>query len=185
MKRRNFMCTSAAISLIAALSLAAPAAWAASPTPDQAAIEKLLKGQFDKPESRLEVKPVVADGGHAVAGWAQGGRGGRALLAKHDGRWKIVLCAGDGLRKADMLVEAGVPAATAQRISTRLAAEEAKLPRDYVKQLAMFEGVLRMDASGAHPPAHGGHGASHGAGHGGAHPGGQKGGPHGGAQKGH
>jgi hypothetical protein len=37
---------------------------------------------FDKPNETLSVGPVVVSGNHAVADWAQGDMGGRALLRR-------------------------------------------------------------------------------------------------------
>ena len=67
---------------------------------DPAAIRQALMQAFDKPHARLSVEPVVVVGQHAVAGWAQGERGGRALLYRHGTAWQIAACAGDALKDA-------------------------------------------------------------------------------------
>ena len=64
---------------------------------DAEAIRHVLMATFDKPEARLQVAPVVVVGRHALAGWAQGDRGGRAMLYQHGGQWQVALCSGDGL----------------------------------------------------------------------------------------
>jgi hypothetical protein len=48
--------------------------------PDEDAGRDLLHLTFDKPEAKLDVAPVVALAGYAIAGWTQGETGGRALL---------------------------------------------------------------------------------------------------------
>ena len=46
------------------------------------AIPLVMKALFETPENPLAVEPVIVDGHWAVAGWAQGEKGGRALLKK-------------------------------------------------------------------------------------------------------
>jgi len=117
-----------------------------------AAIRKLLIDRFDKPEARLVVAPVVVRGRHAVAGWVQGERGGRALLLLEHGKWKLVACAGDAFKEAAELEQAGIAPADARSLAKSLAAAEAKLPAEQVRKLSLFEGVMPMDAEGSRPP---------------------------------
>lgn len=63
----------------------------------------VMKAQFDTPENPLTVDPVSIEGDFAVAGWSQGSKGGRALLKLVDGQWTIHLCAGAGLKQAQLL----------------------------------------------------------------------------------
>jgi hypothetical protein len=127
-------------------------------TADEAAISKLLHTSFDRPDSRLTVAPVVVAGGHAIAGWAQGEMGGRALLRKKGESWELILCAGDGIKSRDALAKAGVPVHDAAALERDLAAAEGKLPPQHVAMLSRFEGMLMMDGSGNHPPVdHGAH----------------------------
>jgi hypothetical protein len=127
---------------------------AADVTADQASIRRVLMTTFDKPEARLVVDPVVVVGVHAVAGWAQGERGGRALLLRRGTDWHITLCAGDGLKQAEVLREAGLSQADADSLAKGLATAEAKLPAAQRARFATFDGVVRMEASGQHPPQH-------------------------------
>ena len=127
-------------------------------TADEAAISKSLHASFDRPDSRLTIAPVVVSGDHAIAGWAQGEMGGRALLRKKGESWQLVLCAGDGIKSRDALAKAGVPAQDAAALERDLAAAEGKLPPQHVAMLSRFEGMLMMDGSGNHPPVdHGAH----------------------------
>jgi hypothetical protein len=127
---------------------------AADVSADQTSIRRVLMTTFDKPEARLSVDPVVVVGAHAVAGWTQGERGGRALLLRHGTGWRITLCAGDGLQQAKTLRDAGIPPSDADALAKGLAIAEGKLPAAQRAKFSTFDGVVRMDATGQHPPAH-------------------------------
>lgn len=120
---------------------------------DADAIRHVLMATFDKPEARLTVEPVVVRADHALAGWSQGERGGRAMLVRHHGQWQVVMCSGDGLKDAALLREAGVAPADATALVQALAAAEAALPSAHRARFSTFDGVLRLDAAGHHPPA--------------------------------
>ena len=124
--------------------------------PDAHAIEHTMKKQFDKPEAPLTVAPVSIEGNYAVAGWVQSGKGGRALLKKENGAWQIQVCGGDGLKKPETLTSTGMDAATAAKLAKKLDAAEAKLSKDHLSKLSMFEGMVKVDAA-----SHDGHGAHH------------------------
>ena len=129
---------------------------------DQDAIRHVLMSTFDKPDQRLVVDPVVAAGDHAIAGWSQGDMGGRALLRKRGHAWEIVLCAGDDLKKADVLTKVGLPAAAAKTLSASLAVAEARLPPDRLALFSKFEGLVMVGGDGHHghgqPAGHHPHG---------------------------
>ncbi len=127
---------------------------------EQEQVKQLLMSTFDKPDHRLEVAPVAVVGDNAVAGWAQGNQGGRALLRKRNGKWVLILCSGDSLKEATHLQQIGIPHHDALALAAELAEQEAKLPAKYVALLSTFEGTMVMDESGAHPSADA-HGASH------------------------
>jgi hypothetical protein len=137
-----------------ALGFALVAAARAEPGSDAASIRHAMMSTFDKPEAHLTVEPVVVVGPHAVAGWSQGERGGRALLFRHGTDWHITLCAGDGLKEAQVLREAGISASDADTLVAALAAAEAKLPAAQLARFSTFDGVIRMEANGQHPPEH-------------------------------
>jgi hypothetical protein len=140
--------------IAAALMGGAAPALTAYAADDTAAITHTLKAQFDRPEAPLQVRPVVVQGAHAVAGWQQAERGGRALLQRdahaHSG-WAITLCAGDGLRQAAVLQQAGVPVREAQALQAAVAQAEQRLPAAERQRLSTFEGVMRVQ--GSHPAA--------------------------------
>ena len=122
---------------------------------DSHAIEHAMKKLFDKPEAPLKVAPVSVEGEFAVAGWLQDKRGGRALLQKRQGQWVITVCAGDGLKQVDTLVQTGMSPETAKRLAAKVAAQEARLSADVLKRFASFEGMLRVDGDAAHGHGHG------------------------------
>ncbi len=127
---------------------------AAKDARDSAGVEHAMNALFDKPEAPLKVAPISIEGVHAVAGWIQGDRGGRALLRKEAGRWSIEVCGGDGLRSADVLAIAGIDRSTAIRLAAKVADAEKTLPADDVRKFALFEGLL--DVKGDVKHGHGG-----------------------------
>lgn len=136
---------------LAALALLASASGAFGETAgvdgggDRAAIRKVISGTWGTPEAPVSIDPVAAAGDHAVAGWTWGERGGRALLARQNGAWVVVLCSGNSLKEAEVLQQAGVPAGQAKALADLLAEAEGKLPPERVKQFGTFEGTMRMD----------------------------------------
>jgi hypothetical protein len=122
--------------------------------PDEDAVRDLLHSTFDKPDVKLVVAPVVATAGYAIADWTQGEMGGRALLRNRHGRWTIILCAGDGIRSAEALRHVGIAPDVADELAEALAKAERTVPADRLAMFARFEGLLRMDEAGNHPPVH-------------------------------
>lgn len=129
---------------------------AAAPADDGAAIMHLLKAQFDRPEAPLSVAPIVVMADWAIAGWAQDGKGGRALLAKKGGEWKIRLCTGAAAKEAANLAQMGVPEEHAAHLAMMLAEAEAALDPKLPALFDSFEGTLMIEGDG-----HDGHGGGH------------------------
>ncbi|MCO8166032.1 copper uptake system-associated protein [Pseudomonas sp. 21LCFQ010] len=125
----------------------------ASPETDQQSIARTMKLIWDRPDSPLQVEPVTIEGDHAVAGWTQQQRGGRALLRRKGSGWSIVLCAGDSLLNADTLRKAGLDEAQATALVKNVREAEARLPAERMKQFALFQGVVKMDAQHGQKPA--------------------------------
>lgn len=125
---------------------------AASAGPNEDAVRHLLHSTFDKPESRLVVDPIAVADGYAMAGWTQGDTGGRALLQNKGGRWTLILCAGDGIRSADALRLAGLSPDAARNLSQALGNAERGVAAERLAMFAKFEGLVKMDESGNHPP---------------------------------
>lgn len=109
---------------------------------DDQAIAAIMKAQFETPENPLTVEPVAIQGDHAVASWAQDGKGGRALLERRHGVWTIVLCGGEDLRLPSFLTENGVTDADA--LSAMFNTAEDALGEEKVKLYSSFEGVVMI-----------------------------------------
>lgn len=133
---------------------AAMPALAQSPD-DVGAVRHLLMQTFDKPDARLTVDPVTVEADIAVAGWAQGDRGGRALLRRKDGGWTLVLCSGDALKDATALRQFGLTPPQAQTLAEAVITAESKLDPTLVEKFSRFDGIVMMDEHGAHPPVAG------------------------------
>ncbi|MGA8136761.1 MAG: copper uptake system-associated protein [Pseudomonas gingeri] len=111
---------------------------------DQQNIEDLMRHTWEHPDAPLAVGPVTVEGDHAVAGWTQGERGGRALLSKNEKGWRVVLCAGDSLLEPATLRSAGLAADAAAHMSQAVTQAESALPPARVKQFALFKGVMKV-----------------------------------------
>jgi hypothetical protein len=114
---------------------------------DTEAIAALMNGLWDTPDNRLAVEPVVLSGDYGLAGWTQAGRGGRALLHKQHGHWKIIVCGGDNLKDTVLLMSAGLDRHTAQSLADGIKQAEASLAQDKLKLLASFEGLVKLDSA--------------------------------------
>ena len=128
---------------------------------DAGAIRHLMMATFDKPESPLTVEPVTIHQNVAVAGWAQGDMGGRALLKRKGEDWVLTLCSGEALKEAKALQHFGLTPEEADAMARAVVDAESKLDPALVAKFSTFDGVVMMDAEGNHPPADG-HGAAHG-----------------------
>ncbi len=117
---------------------------------DQHKIIHLMKGMFDTPENPLSVEPVVVVGDNAIAGWVQGESGGRALLWRVNGQWKIRLCSGDGLKDPKLIESANIPATDAATLASQLAAAESKLDPAVLAKFSSFEGTMMIDPEAGH-----------------------------------
>jgi hypothetical protein len=114
-------------------------------THDETAIGALMRAMFDRPDAPLDASPIVVSGHFAIADWTQGEMGGRALLQREGSAWRLILCAGDGLRTETGLAGLGVPPADAQALARDLAAAERETSATRLAAMARFEGVVRME----------------------------------------
>lgn len=130
--------------LLIALGLLVGDAARAAPATDASQIQTLMKGIWERPDSRLDIDPITVQGTHAVAGWTQGTHGGRALLRRVQGKWEVVLCSGDALLEEKFLQDAGVAAPDAKLLATRTRAAESRLSKEKVAQFSRFQGIVRM-----------------------------------------
>jgi hypothetical protein len=146
MNRRTLLLAGPALAL--AVPSAAPAA-----QDDAAAIRHRMMALFDKPDQPLAVDPIVVSVDYAVAGWTQGDMGGRALLRRDAGAWRIILCSGDGLTTEPLIRQAGATDAVAADLVGRLATAEAAIDPARRARFSLFQGVVPVDDGGHH---HGG-----------------------------
>jgi hypothetical protein len=117
---------------------------------DAGDIRHLMMATFDKPEAPLTLGPIVARDDLAIAGWAQGDMGGRALLREEDGAWALSLCAGDALRRPAALEQLGLSAAQALSLADAVVAAESQADPVLVAKFSRFEGIVTMSEDGDH-----------------------------------
>jgi len=130
------------------LCLTALRVQAAAPD-EEASIRKVMMGIWDKPEAHLIVGPVVIVDRHAIAGWTQAARGGRAVLHRSDsGEWQVAASGGDGIKDVATLVSAGIPDSAAKQLATALQVQEGTQPTERLAKFASFDGFMRMGAQG-------------------------------------
>ena len=120
-------------------------------------ITMVMKQLFEKPDAPLTVVPISVEGDYAVAGWIQGGRGGRAFLQKDKNQWAIAVCGGSGLTQADVMQSIGMKSDAATRLAAAVVAAEGKLSADKRKLFDGFEGMVKVDQA-AGQDSHGMHG---------------------------
>lgn len=118
---------------------------------DISAIEALMRATWDRPDAPLTVGPIAVDSDFAIADWTQGHMGGRALLTKRDGTWRVILCAGDGIRNETGLVSVGIPGRTATALARELAELERDAEPERLAAMARFAGIVRMDEQPPRP----------------------------------
>lgn len=109
---------------------------------DLAAIETLLKVQFDTSNAPLVVAPITVSGDVAIAGWRQDGRAGRAFLRRDDKGWFVELCTGRSLLLPTTLQSLGLAAAVATELRARIQTAEAALGSDIITEFDNFAGTL-------------------------------------------
>ena len=145
--------TKLTMSLVPVMALAAALlsanAWAGE-SDDPLAIEHLMKHTWERPNAPLLVEPVTVEGSYAIAGWTQDERGGRALLRRTDGAWRVLICAGDGLLEEALLLDAGLDAGQAERLLVRTREAERGLSAEHLARLALFGKPVRVDGEHGH-----------------------------------
>lgn len=139
-----------AIALNMIVLLATSPAVASDLSDDVSAIKSLLKNTWDKPDALVDVEPIVVSADAAVAGWAQSGRGGRALLKKHHGQWRVLLCGGNNMMDESVLQEAGLTPLAARSLATAVKQADEHLSPEKLNLFASFEGLVRLDGGHHH-----------------------------------
>lgn len=118
-----------------------------SPETDEKVIRDLMMQTWNSSTAPLVVGPVVISGHAAIADWTQPGLGGRALVQRSAGTWSVTLCAGDALREAALLEEAGVSTQDASRLVEALRRAEVSVSPDRLARMTAFQGVTRMSST--------------------------------------
>ncbi|WP_349975872.1 copper uptake system-associated protein [Pseudomonas sp. WHRI 8519] len=136
--------------ILAFLLACSPLLAMADTAQEKQSIQQLMRHNFERPDAPLDVAPITVEGDHAIAGWVQDQRGGRALLRKGAHGWRVVLCAGDSLLDPATLRSAGLADADAAQLSEAVRNAEATQPPERVKQFAMFQGVVKVDKDAGH-----------------------------------
>jgi hypothetical protein len=109
-------------------------------------IDHLIRQQWQKPDVKLEIAPIVVEGRYAIAGWVLGGRGGRALLRRGAHGWELFMCGGDDLTKPFVLQQSGIETTAATLLAQKLIAAEQVLSPHVRKQFSIFEGVVPVNS---------------------------------------
>jgi len=120
---------------------------------DLAAVQELLRREYDKPSAPLRLEAMAMVNDAAIADWRQGELAGRAFLRRKEGNWSIALCAGDALKNADALSKLGLPMAQAKALANKLAEAERGLSHETLENIGRFDRVVEMDSAGDRSPS--------------------------------
>lgn len=138
------------IALNTIMLLATSPTFAHEATDDTKLITAVLKSTWDKPDAPLEVSPIVVSDDAAIAGWAQSGRGGRALLKKQHGQWQVLLCGGNNMMDESVLQEAGIAPLAARSLAAAVKQADEHIGPEKLKLFASFEGLVRLNGGHHH-----------------------------------
>jgi hypothetical protein len=120
----------------------------------EAQIIQVLKNQFERPVTPLDVPVVVVSGDYAVADWLQDNRGGRALLRHDADGWRTLMCSGAQFKSPQALRQAGVQEDDANNISQELSQKEQNLTAEQLKKIDSFEGMVNVLTNPEHHEHH-------------------------------
>lgn len=141
MKKALFIYLGILLSLVCNVSIA---------DEDSDLIAHVIRQQWQTSDVKLEIAPIVVEGNHAIAGWAHGARGGRALLRRSANGWQVYMCGGDDLTKVHVLEQSGIESIAAKSLANKLITAELGMSVDARKQLSIFEGVVPVEANHHH-----------------------------------
>jgi periplasmic copper chaperone A len=108
-------------------------------------ITMVMKSMFEKVDAPVTIAPISVEGDYAVAGWVQGGRGGRAFLQKFKDQWAIAVCGGSGLTQASAMQSIGMKSIAATRLASAVVLAESKLDEDRRRLLDGFKGMVKVE----------------------------------------
>jgi len=145
-------CQAATPSLAKAPSQAVTESPAAVAEVELAQIQQLMAHTWHSEQQPLRFGPAVLQGDMAVADWWWQGKGGRAVLKKIAGQWKIVFCGGAGVKQSALFTGLGLTSAEATLLLQQLQQAEAKLNAAELQLLDSFGATVRLDGHhAAHP----------------------------------
>ncbi|NSL87160.1 copper uptake system-associated protein [Chitinophaga sp. Mgbs1] len=111
---------------------------------DYCKIRHLVNQTFSHTGVKVEVDTIVVVGNYALDNWRQGNIAGRCLFKKQNGNWVIWLCGGKGLKEVAGLVQAGIPADTAQMLSQKITDAESTFAPEIVQKFDDFGATINM-----------------------------------------
>lgn len=114
---------------------------------DKDQIRAVMLAHWQRPDAPLMVDPIIVSGENAIAGWAQGAKGGRALLRRQNDVWQVYVCGDDRLKTASALQQAGISANDAALMARDLAVAEASLPTNQIRRFSTFEGIMPVSSN--------------------------------------
>jgi hypothetical protein len=120
----------------------------------EAQIIQVLKNQFERPVTHLDVPVVVVSGDYAVADWLQDNQGGRALLRQDADGWRTLMCSGVQFKSPQALRQAGVQENDATSISLELSQKEQNLTKEQLKKIDSFQGIVDVLTNPDHHEHH-------------------------------
>lgn len=130
---------------VAAQSQAVTESPATTTEAELAQIRQLMAHTWHSEQQPLRFGPAVLQAELAIADWWWQGKGGRAVLKKIAGHWKIVFCGGAGVKEPALLTGLGLTVAEATGLLQRLQQAEAQLSAAELQLLDSFGATVRLD----------------------------------------
>lgn len=113
-------------------------------------IRQVINSTFDKPDSKVEINPVVVAEPYAIANWTQGEKARRALLKLQEGNWQLVSCGGKGMKTDPSLMQQGVPENIATELSQKLSIAEKDMSNVKVETFDNFGPNVNFTDTNSH-----------------------------------
>ena len=105
---------------------------------DKEKIEQVVQGVLSNTGGATLVDPIIMRQEYAVADWTQGEQGGRTLLHREHGSWKVMATGGEEIRDADALARAGLGQKEAKALANTVIAKERQVPEDRLAKLDRY-----------------------------------------------
>ena len=105
---------------------------------DKEKIEQAVQSGASNAGSAAVVDPIIMRQEYAVADWTSGDKGGRTLLHRERGSWKVIATGGEEIRDAEALMRAGLGQKEAKALANSVIAKERKVPEDRLAKLDRY-----------------------------------------------